>query len=751
MNTRRLSSQPSQHTIPGAIVAFASRRLATVVVGTALAAVSGLAGQLGIAAAADPITNQPAPTLTGPADNTSTAVKDVVLSWKPVTYATKYQIQISPNGDWTNNVVTLPNNNRTVNTSYEVPVSLPHDEYFWRVRAFDSAGHTAWSSSRSFFHDWSAPWSMVKTPTAGDPSLAWTPVPEASIYQVRYSTDATFSDQPGHTGSCLTVNTSFTPYTLQSDPAKEKIDPTCVTATDLANTQHYFWEVIAYDDSTAPAIQSDTTNDTKWQCGQAQPECNAIQQSGEFTYSAPLAGSTSAGSVTGLATTWHTTSLPGTDCTGGECAMTPTFSWTPVAGANYYRVHVYRDAFGTNTYRVYDTQWPSVTPRDAFFDAQATHGYYWTVEADTCANSGTDATCGTPTLTGDSAGGGGSGGGSSSGPVITSVAFSSVETFGKSSGNVPLTGPAQGTTTTGRGVTFSWGGFQANGGQDAYDARNYHLQVAKDRQFDSIVWDVATIDMTRYTSPTKVLRDGQYFWRVQPIDQSGNGLTWSATRSFTKDGAAPVFRVTDKNGTAANGHVHVSVSESDLVGKVSQSTLHVVPVTGSAAAVAGSWAKTSDRTWTFTPSSPLVVGQSYGLVVVGGLTDVPGNRAIANSSSVRTTTLADNTSPAWRFSGGWTRHSSSNAVHGTYAAGRSGATASLKVVGNSIAVYGCKGPSFGSLKVQVDGSTKTTASEHQSFTKCGLLLWKGTVSRTSVHTVKVTTSGSGALDAVRVG
>src|SRR4051794_6459051 len=111
----------------GAIVAFASRRLASVVVGTVCALVSGVAGQVGTAAAAaavDPITNQAAPTLKAPANDPAgnNLLKDVVLQWTAVAHADHYVVQMSPNGDWTNNTVTLPDGGQTVNTVYEVPL-----------------------------------------------------------------------------------------------------------------------------------------------------------------------------------------------------------------------------------------------------------------------------------------------------------------------------------------------------------------------------------------------------------------------------------------------------------------------------------------------------------------------------------------------------------------------------------------------------------------------------------------------------
>src|SRR5207249_3646909 len=98
---------------------------------------------------------------------------------------------------------------KTVNTVYEVPLSLPHATYFWRVRAVDSGGHTAFSATRTFLRDWSVGFNMLQTPTAGDPTLAWQPVPKASVYKVRFSTDPEFVSD---VFTCFTNETTFTPY-----------------------------------------------------------------------------------------------------------------------------------------------------------------------------------------------------------------------------------------------------------------------------------------------------------------------------------------------------------------------------------------------------------------------------------------------------------------------------------------------------------------------------------------------------------
>lgn len=724
-------------------MATVTRRAAVLVLGSATAVLASIAGPIGTASAADPITTQSPPSLTAPADNTTNPIKDVVLKWTAVTYATTYEVQLSPNGDFTNNLVTLPNNGQTPGTQYELPLSVPHDEYFWRVRALDAKAATAWSSARSFLKDWVNGLDILQAPTGTDPQIIWTPDPEASIYRVRISTDPGFPSDPKKTGVCWTANTSWTPYTLAS--TTETVGGTCMKTNDMLDGMTYFWEVSAWDDSTAAVVTSDDAPDANWDCASAQPECDAMTlgSQGSFVFSAPAPGALS-GVPTGLTTTWHTTSLPGTDCTGGTCPVTPTMSWDPVTGANYYRVVISHDPFFTNIYRVYDTQWPSVTGRDAFFDAQSGHGFYWSVEAGTCVNE-TNSLCGTPVLVGDNEP---PSGGKT---TITLGSSSAAATFAKSSGSVPLTSPLNGAFLTSRGVTFNWDSYLDNGGQHAIDARNYRVQVATDPDFSNVLFDVSDVDMTQWTNSSAALGDGLYYWRVQPIDQSGNHLQWSGTRHFSKDSTPPVFTLTDRSPASVTAPLHVKVNDSAIVGTVSQSSLHVIPVVGTQTPINGVWTQSSATTWTFKPAVTLTPGQTYALAVVGTITDQAGNQAIASSRSVRMSGRTDDINPAWHYGSGWRKISASGALGGTFHRGSSGASAVVHLVGRTLSVYACKAPKSGRLRVQVDGTTVAHPSLRQSFTKCGVLIYRGDVTANKVHTIRTTAvRGPAELDLVRI-
>jgi hypothetical protein len=694
-------------------VALVPTRARTVAAASVLAVLGSLAAPLSGASAADPLEGAVGPTNLTP-NSWAAPVKDVVLQWDAVTYATRYEIQLSPNADWTNNRVTLPNSGLTVATTYELPISVPHDEYFWRVRALDAAAHSNWSAEAKVYKNWDGGIAITNAPDSADPTVAWEPERGASLYRVRFSVDAEFPDDEKLTATCWTANTTFTPFDLKTDA--EDVTGDCMKSTTILDGLTLYYEVTAWDDSTVAALTADNNPDTSFDCGTTVPECDAatLGARGTFTYGQPVAGTVNDTVVTGLATAWHDDAGNVTDCTAAVCDATPTFTWDAVDGANYYRVVVYRDPLRSNVYRVYDTQWPTVTPRDLYLD---------------------DPTCETPTLVGH--------GEPPTPPTgdeeLTRLVFASsaAETFGKQSGNVPLNKPDDDSTTTSDGLTFKWGSYFTNDGQHAYDVRNYRVQVAKDNDFENVVWDVADIDMTQWTNANRVLADGHYFWRVQGIDESGNHLPWSGTFSFDRDATPPKFTLTDDNGVNVTSDLHVVVNDPALVGTVSQTTLHVVSIVGAGDVLAGSWSKTAQRKWTFDPAKPLTPGQSYGLVVVGGLEDTSGNAAVASGRTVRATVKADDKSPAWTFGDGWSKHSASSARGGTYEKGQSGKSASLKFVGDELVVFGCRAPGLGKLVVKVDGDVRATVDLKQGFTECGIRVWKGAVTGNKVHTLVV--------------
>lgn len=795
------------------------------------------------------------PTLISPANETDTAVKDLVLRWAPIAGAEQYQVEVSRNIDYTNDeIANLPNGGLTIATLFEVPIGLPHATYYWRVRAIVNGTPGHWSESWQFLREWESLIHVVETPSATNPTLGWAPVPDASWYHVIFDTSPIDPDNlldPTSSAGCWTGNTSFTPgIGGVTVPPFSCNDPALVDGTK------YYWAVAAFDDSTNKG-ELVLVNTVLGFCGQEVPECDASYVDGDsFTWQAPTGG---ASELTGLTTSWHASTSTQNVCDATTpCPMTPTFSWTPVQGADLYFVRVYLDRDATTRYRDYVSQTATLTPPDQFQDAQPDKPYYWQVEAATCGGQGVTCTppaaatqgcpaptgsgsssaarpaaalrpAATPTATstptvptvtgvsvsppgpeGDQSMQGGTiatvtlsgsnilsgacvtassgvvtsapsvgtnsmsfsywapvdggpvtftvenpdGSTSTASPAISvdssasAVALSAITLFQKRSGPVTLSSPADGAITHGNTVTFKWDDYIASGSQGSYDPENYELQVGTDPNFQSTLIDVNDVDLTQYTPTTSVLSDGHYYWRVNALDEAGNELTWSQTRQLTVTASGPTASLHGGGrGVTKPLKIHFNVP----VTHVNSSTVLVVPdgKTTSHAVPGRVTLGASPTRYVFTPSGPFATGGSYDLVVRSSVVDTNGNHVIVTGGAVRVKTLATNRSRGWTYSHGWVRHKASGAASGSYIEAAAGKTAKLRIAGTKAKLLGCKGPGMGSISITLHGTTQTI-SEHQSFTRCGVVLWHHALP-SGEPTLGVRVSGGhGNFDEVRV-
>lgn len=140
-------------------------------------------------------------------------VQDVVMSWKPVAGAQSYELQVATDRDF--NAI-IDEQTKILSTRYSPPVTYPNNDYFWRVRAVNSAGEpTPWATtSMEFRRRWSDrpmpmhPADGISSPV-GDPLfLEWTPVRHAMRYRVEIGSDPNFS--PGSYDFCYTAQTTYT-------------------------------------------------------------------------------------------------------------------------------------------------------------------------------------------------------------------------------------------------------------------------------------------------------------------------------------------------------------------------------------------------------------------------------------------------------------------------------------------------------------------------------------------------------------
>ena len=204
---------------------------------------------------------------------------------------------------------------------------------------------------------------------------------------------------------------------------------------------------------------------------------------------------------------------------------TPAFEWNAASGATIYQFEYNTvDDSSTNVYISDEIADLSFTPPDMDTDVL----YYWYVRAGDEAGNWSDWSSAftvtiypVPEIP--------------NGPVLSNLAD-----------NVLINNPTP---------EFTW--------EEAADGVSYHIQIASDSAFSSLVQEQEGISELTYMAGE--LADGTYYWRVRSkniIDVYGS---WSTIRSFTLDTVAPDAPVllSPASGTAFTGMPQFSWSTSD--------------------------------------------------------------------------------------------------------------------------------------------------------------------------------------------
>ncbi len=123
--------------------------------------------------------------------------------------------------------------------------------------------------------------------------------------------------------------------------------------------------------------------------------------------------------------------------------------------------------------------------------------------------------------------------------------------------------------------------------------------------------------------------------------------------------------------------------------------------------------------------------------------DVAGNVGAWANGTILSPRLVQQTSSSVRYSGTWSRSSSSSYSGGSIkyakAAGRS---ATYTFTGRSIGLITTKAPSRGKVKVYVNGKYITTVDLYRSSTQYRVLAWQKTWSTSGTRTVKLVVAGT---------
>jgi hypothetical protein len=290
------------------------------------------------------------PNLLSPADGAT--LTDVQLDWSPVLGAKTYQLQVSPNPDFANNV---PIDVIVKGTRYAPPITLNNGAYYWRVRAKDAAGvqnNGGWSDPPRIFHrSWSER-PVLLGPANGDqglavPTLSWTPVAHAAYYEVQWSTDPNFLEEnvrPPNGDICYTNRTTVTPYGV---PGIFPSDPGPGCSLDPLPGVTYFWHVRGID----PPVLNTSTGEP---------------------------GVLGAWSNSTDTDTWSFVYMPASPALvspqNGADLDVPTLDWSDASGATKYKVTIIKadDQVAVQT-DTYSTSW---TPAVALKAADGPFSWY---------------------------------------------------------------------------------------------------------------------------------------------------------------------------------------------------------------------------------------------------------------------------------------------------------------------------------------------------------------------------------------
>ncbi len=180
------------------------------------------------------------------------------------------------------------------------------------------------------------------------------------------------------------------------------------------------------------------------------------------------------------------------------------FTWTaipvaPPSGEPRYTVRVALDPNFTNVYRVYETDYNRLAPRDSWRDNQANQAYYWNVT-----------------------------------PYGVPFDPSNYSVVQKSSEGIHRTLPLEGAVAP-NDFTLEWQDFldtnltlvpPAGTQLPKQEAKQYQVQVSTVSDFATLI-ETKVVNTPFYTPYDKTYAEGPVYWRVQAIDGSNNELTVS--------------------------------------------------------------------------------------------------------------------------------------------------------------------------------------------------------------------------------
>lgn len=435
---------------------------------------------------------------------------DPQFSWSPVAGAARYEVEVSYSRDFAPGSKVCCDT-PVIGTSHAPTKPLPDNTYYWRVRAIDVDGNVGvWnpgSADASRFEKVFDKAAALGRPSISNlhmrdnrndpapagptqtPLVVWDQVPGASSYLVEVVPHKGFCDWSAPTlehWRVTTATTAWTPlgYRLAAPaPYPDKFRPQDDPARLVAG-QAYCVRVRAKSDTDSN--RADVYGDFTYLNG---PEQVA------FTFAGyPCTLSCSRGYIAGG------------DYFGPQTGKTsmPYFTWGGLNAGSWFVLVAKDPEFHT----IVDYGWTQVrayAPRygdNPITYPDETTSYYWAVLPASGWN----------------------GSGAVGDPLSAAPAK-----FDKQSTPPRLLTPAARAGAGGPPV-FTWTAVEG--------ARRYNLQVSREDDFGNLLDDISTASIS-YTANTSYPADVALYWRVRAEDEKAVGLTWSETRVFRYQLAAP--------------------------------------------------------------------------------------------------------------------------------------------------------------------------------------------------------------------
>ncbi len=395
------------------------------------------------------------------------------LFWNPVPGAKSYDVQVSPGNQFNNVVFTGTNLPEPFATPGAVG-ALPDDVYSWRVRARDPNDNLGpWTVASTFTKEWTRPTQLTPADgaTTGNLLLAWEPIDGAQQYQVQI-TDLEHNYVGAHLKvDAVTSANGFVP-TLAEQQAST------MTHGDI------WWRVRPIIDGVYGKWTAAPDRQIDWQ--------------------APAG----AGSAAVLSSTGDS-----------DTGLSPMLSWTPVTGANIYRVNIAADAGFTNILESQITSSTSWVSRVPLPDNEIDTGYYWRV------------VWGSGTLV------------DAPGWMVDEDLVDSAQ-FRKQT-RVTLGTPASGGVIS-ESPLLSWGSVPG--------IAKYDVELSQDGQFlpgatrRATIFGLGAVPGSM-ANEEKRLPEGTWSWRVRAVDGGDEGQSWSPVGQFTLASARPVQKAPNDGAT----------------------------------------------------------------------------------------------------------------------------------------------------------------------------------------------------------